>query len=423
MNPFVAVLATLDTKAAEAAYVAGELARLGRAVRVVDVSLLAPEATVPGADVPAAEVARAAGQDLASLRSGARRDEAMGAMATGAARVLAAWHTRGELAGVLGLGGNQGTAVTTGAMRDLPYGLPKLVVSTVACGNVRGFVGESDITLMFSVGDLLGGPNPVTTGVLARAAAAMAAMSGVDAEDAGDRARLVAVTAFGNTHLAVTGAMKALTAAGVRTVPFHASGASGAAMERLVEDGRFDAVLDLTTHELLAELFPDDIYAPTRPGRLTAAGRRGVPQVVAPGGLDYYCFGAADTIPVAMRGRPTHHHNANNTNVRASAGEVRAVAYAMAERLNAATGPVAVLIPRRGWSQVGSPGGVLHDPDTDAAFTAALRGALSPDVLLRELDTTINDPDFAETAVRTLLSFLDEPALAAASAAKRRDAR
>ncbi|MGH3094887.1 MAG: Tm-1-like ATP-binding domain-containing protein [Streptosporangiales bacterium] len=420
MNSFVAVLATLDTKAAEAAYVRDELARLGCAVRVVDVSLREPEAGT-GADVPATEVARATNQQLASLRSRSRRDEAMRAMATGAARVLAAWHESGELAGVLGLGGNQGTAVTTGAMRELPYGLPKLVVSTVASGDVRGFVGDSDITLMFSVGDLLGGPNPVTAGVLARAAAAMAAMSRVRDERSDDPRRLVAVTAFGNTHAAVTGATAALAAAGVRTVPFHASGASGAAMERLIDAGRFDAVLDLTTHELLAELFPDDIYAPTRPGRLTAAGRRGVPQVVAPGGLDYHCFGAADTIPASMRERPTHHHNPNNTNVRATVEEVTEVARAMAERLNAATGPVAVLIPLRGWSEVGSPGGVLHDPGTDAAFVAELRGALSPDVLVQELDTTINDPAFATAAVQVLLSFLDGPELAAATAAERRD--
>lgn len=200
--------------------------------------------------------------------------------------------------------------------------------------------------------------------------------------------------------------MERLADAGVQTVPFHASGASGSAMERLVDEGMFAGVLDLTTHELLGELYPADVYAPVRPGRLTAAGRRGVPQVVAPGGLEYHCFAAADTIPAQLRDRPTHHHNRNNTNVRASADELVAVAEEMACRLGSAAGPVAVMIPRRGWSEVGSPGGILHDPAANAAFVDALRRSLPPRVTLRELDCTINDPVFAAAAADTMLDYL-----------------
>lgn len=407
----IAILATADTKGAEAGLLKDELAGLGLRAAVVDVG---PR---PGADaevdVTADEVARTGDHDLAELGRRARRDESMHAMATGAARLLERWYAGGYLLGVLGVGGNQGTSIAATAMRGLPIGLPKLVVSTVASGNVRGFVGDSDIVLMFSVGDLLGGPNGVTTGVLRRAAGAVAGM--VRAADDPDRTDetldrpRIAVTAFGNTHAAVTAAIARLAEAGYDAVPFHASGASGSAMERLIDAGHFAGVLDLTTHELLAELFPDDIYTPVRPGRLTAAGRAGIPQVVAPGGLEYFCFAAADTIPVPLRDRPVHHHNPNNTNVRATAEELAQVATVLAERLNAAAGPATVLIPARGWSEVGAPGGVLHDPEANRAFTDTLRGALADRVTLRVLDCTINDPEFAAAATTALLDHLAAP--------------
>ncbi|MBB4934926.1 uncharacterized protein (UPF0261 family) [Lipingzhangella halophila] len=409
MSGLVVLLATMDTKAAEVEYLRAELLGRGHPVRVVDVGLTPVDEDV---DAPARVVAAMAGQELDGLRATARRDEAMAVMASGAREVLTGWHSAGELGGVLAVGGNQGTSIAAAAMRDLPFSVPKLIVSTVASGNVREYVGDSDVTLMFSVADLLGGANPVVAGVLRRAAAAMSGMvgagAGADMAGARDGRPMVALTAFGNTHDAVTTAMSTLSDAGIgiNSVPFHASGACGSAMERLIDDGLFHGVLDLTTHELLGELFPDDVYTPVRPGRLTAAGRAAIPQVVAPGGLEYFCFGGPDTIPPALRDRPVHHHNPNNTNVRASADELAAVAGTMAERLNASKGPVAVLVPTLGWSVVGSPGGVLHDPAANSAFTKTLRTRLAPHVVLRELDTTINDPVFATTAAETLLELL-----------------
>ncbi|WP_037064237.1 Tm-1-like ATP-binding domain-containing protein [Pseudonocardia acaciae] len=404
MKPeFVAVLATMDTKSAEARFVRDELTGHGLAARLVDTGLR----PCPGADVAAAEVAGAGGHELADLREHARRDVAMAAMGDGAGVLLRGWLADGRLLGVIGIGGNQGTSIAAAAVRELPYGLPKVVVSTVASGNVRGFVGDSDITMMFAVGDLLGGPNEVTGPVLRRAAAALAGMISVrDQPWLPESGRPVAVTAFGNTHAAVTSASARLAAAGRRAVAFHASGACGSAMERLVEDGMFAGVLDLTTHELLGELEPADIYAPVRPGRLTAAGRRALPQVIAPGGLEYYCFGAEDTIPARLRGRAVHHHNPRNTNVRADADELAAVARLLAARANAARGPTAVLVPLRGWSEVGAPGGALHDPAANAAFVHVLHAELAPSVELRELDMTINDPRFGTEAAEVLLGAL-----------------
>ena len=401
----IAILATLDTKAGEAAYLRQRIEDLGWTAKVFDVGL--GEAPSGLAGVTAEEVALAGESSVSELRAGYRRDLAMQAMGVGAGRLLKEQHRAGRLAGAIGVGGNQGTAIASTAMRALPIGLPKLLVSTVASGNVRGYVGDSDIAMLFSVGDLLGGPNPVTERVLAKAAAAVVGMVEAEENSATSEApKAIAVTTFGNTHQAVVTAMDRLEAAGHAVVPFHASGACGSAMERLVEEGSMEAVLDLTTHELLGELYPEDIYAPVRPGRLTGASRLGLPQVVVPGGLEYFCFGAQDTIPDRFRDRATHHHNPYNTNVRTSHSELRRVGTLMAERLNAARGPVVVLVPQRGWSEVGSPGGVLHDLNANAGLVETLHELLDPAILLREVDATINDPAFAELAADTLLGFL-----------------
>jgi uncharacterized protein (UPF0261 family) len=401
----IVILATLDTKAGEAVYLRRLIEDRGWLATVFDVGL--GEAPAELTSVTADEIALAGGASVAELRAANRRDLAMRTMGEGAGRLLTQQHRAGQLAGVIGVGGNQGTAIASIAMRALPIGPPKLVVSTVASGNVRSYVGDSDIAMMFSVGDLLGGPNPVIKRVLAKAAAAVVGMAEAEEDAATSEApKAVATTAFGNTHRAVVTAMGRLAAAGRAVVPFHASGACGSAMERLVEEGAIEAVLDLTTHELLGELYPEDIYAPVRPGRLTAAGRRGIPQVVVPGGLEYFCFGAPDTIPAHLSSRATHHHNPYNTNVRTSREELRSVGTLMAERLNAAQGPVAVLIPSLGWSEVGSPSGVLHDLTANAGLVETLHELLDPAIPLREVDATINDPAFAELAADVLLGFL-----------------
>ena len=402
----LAVLATLDTKAGEAAYLRDAIEKDGRAATVVDVGL--GEASKGLADVTAQAVASTAGTSVDELRAEGRRDKAMEAMGTGAGKLLLEEHQAGRLAGVVAVGGNQGTAIASLAMQALPIGPPKLIVSTVASGDVRDYVADSDIVMMFSIGDLLGGPNPVTRRILDKAAAAVLGMARAEEASAvADETEAVSVTAFGNTHQAVVTAMERLATAGHRVVPFHASGACGSAMERLVEEGLIEGVLDLTTHELLGELFPEDIYTPVRPGRLTAAGRGGIPQVIVPGGLEYFCFGAPETIPSRLRDRATHYHNPYNTNVRANREELWRVGELMAERLNASHGSVSVLIPTLGWSEVGSPGGILHDPDANLGLVEALRERLDPAISLREVDAAINDDDFARLAAETLLELMD----------------
>ncbi len=258
----MAVLTTVDTKGAEAAFLRAWFQERGGVAQVVDVGLRPPppEWTV---DVPREEVVRAAGEQPERLTD-LRRDHALAVMGEGAGRILLRWWAEGRLAGAIGIGGNQGTAAACIALRQLPFGVPKVVVSTVASGNLRPYVEASDIAVMFSVADFIGGPNRITRGVLARAAGmVLGAAQAQEAFETGLPA--VALTALGNTHGAVTALMDRMRRAGYEPIAFHASGAGGTAMERLVEEGVFAGVLDVTPHELVGEVFPEDIYAPVQP--------------------------------------------------------------------------------------------------------------------------------------------------------------
>jgi len=403
-GPQIVVLATLDTKGAEAAYVAELLRRAGLSPCLMDTGFRHPPSCRP--DVDREQIARAASLEPEKVPLLSRED-AVRAMGEGAGRLLARGAAEGRYAAVIALGGNQGTAIAGIALRHLPFGVPKIVVSTVASGNLRPYFAHKDVGVFFSVADMVGGPNLISRPVLEGATAALAGMVEAKRRPAPPARPAIAVSAFGNTQAAVAAVHALLGKRGREAVAFHASGAGGSAMEELIEAGLFDGVIDLTTHELAGEICGHDVYAPTRPERLTAAARRGLPQVVAPGGLDYFCFGAAETIPEPYRGRAVHRHNPFNTNVRTSAPETARLGQLMAARLNSAPpGTAAFLYPQRGWSEVGSPGGPLHDPPANRAFLDALRAELSPSVELHVLDLAINDRGFAERAVEVLERLL-----------------
>ena len=406
----VALLATLDTKGREIAFLAARLQEWNRAALLIDVGLYEPQGAVP--DVSRFEVALAGGAQVEDLLRG-RRDEAMTAMGRGAGEVLQRLHREGRLEGVLGLGGNQGSAIVSAALRALPLGIPKLLVSTVASGNMRPFIGASDMAVMFSAADLLGGPNPVIEPVLRNAAAAMAGMTAATNRVAAPGPPLVAITAMGNTHPAVTRAIDLLRSAGLETAAFHASGACGSAMERLIRAGRVAAVLELTPHELTEEVLGVGAYQPVEPGRLTAAGEMGIPQVVAPGSMEYLCFGPLESVPPRLRRRPMYFHNRANVNLQVSRAESEAVGRVLAERLNQARGPVAVLLPMQGWSMYGAPGGPLHNPAVNAALVRSLTRYLRPDIPVQRLPMNINDPAFAEHCCQVLQEFLQRQNAAA----------
>lgn len=403
----IAILGTLDTKSEEVAYMKGLLEAQGLSATVIDIGPLGPPGIRP--DISNEEVARQGRWDLSALIQTGERDRIMEEMGKGALKLLLQLDREGKINGVIALGGNQGSAIASIAMRALPFGFPKYLVSTVASGNIRPYVGHKDIGVVFSVGDFLGGPNPVTKAVLANAVSAVVGMAEHGARitmKPGERT--IAVTALGNTEPAANQAVRLLREKGFQIIAFHASGAGGSAMEELIEDGIIQGVFDLTPHELTEEVVGAGAYLPVKAGRLRAAGAKGIPQVVSTGGMEYLCFGPRESIPMRLRNRKIYMHNPYNANVKVSRNEMAQVGKTMAERLNEAKGPTAVLIPLRGWSIYGSPGGPLHDALGYKAFLKALRTHLHARVLIKEIDAHINDDLFVDRCVQQLVDFMDE---------------
>lgn len=403
----IAILATLDTKGAEAAAMSELLGTLGYDATVIDIGPLGPPAIL--AAISNEEVARQGGWELSALIRTDERDRIMEAMGKGAGLLLSRLCRENRINGVIGLGGNQGTAVSAMAMRVLPFGFPKSIVSTIASGDIRPYVGDRDIGMVFSVGDFLGGANPVTGPILANAVAAVVGMAEHGRRitmEAGRRT--VAVTALGNTEPGASRAVKLLKEKGFAAVAFHASGAGGSAMEDLIAEGLIHGVLDLTPHELAEEVVGAGAYRPVNPGRMTAAGEKGIPQVVSTGGLEYLCFGTRESIPPRLGKRKIVMHNPNNANVKISRNEMARVGRVMAGRLNTASGPTAVLVPLRGWSVYGAPGGVLHDDAGNRILLKALKTGLREDILYREIDAHINDSTFVDACVDQLTAYMKE---------------
>ncbi len=393
--PTVVLIGTLDTKGPEYSFVRDRLRERGVAVLTVDTGTQGPPPFAP--DITRDEVAEAAGMSLAELVAAGDRGAAVTAMGEGAAVVVARLHSEGRLDGVFGLGGSGGTAIVARAVRNLPVGVPKLIVSTVASGDTRPYVGTSDVTMMYSVVDIAG-INSLSRRILSNAAAAIAGMA-TAARDAGatdpddDDRPLVAATMFGVTTPAVTVAREWLEGRGYEVLVFHATGAGGDTMERLVRDGIVTGVLDITTTELADELAGGIL--PAGPGRFEGAGRMGIPQVVSLGALDMVNFGAKDTVPARYADRTLLVHNASVTLMRTTPEECTELGRRLAERLNRATGPLAVFIPGDGVSLVSQAGGPFHAPAADLALIEALRTTLDPAIEVVAMDTDLNDPAFA----------------------------
>jgi len=401
------ILGTLDTKRDEIRFMKRLMESKGHMATIVDVGPLGPPIGDP--DISNERVARWGGWELQGLLQTPERGQIMKVMGEGAARCLLDLYRTDRLDGVIALGGNQGTAMAAIAMRALPIGFPKFMVSTVASGNIRPYVEDKDIGVVFSVADLIGGPNPVSRSILANAVGALVGMVENGARittQPGERT--IAVTALGNTEPAVRQAMKLLHEEDFQVIAFHASGAGGSAMEELIEEGIIHGVLDLTPHELTEEVLGAGAYVPVRPGRLKSAGAKGIPQVISTGGMEYLCFGPRESIPVRLRKRKIYMHNPYNANLAVSPKEMARIGQTMAERLNEAKGPTAVMIPLRGWSVYGAPGGPLHDPLAYKAFLKALRSHLRPDIQYREVDAHINDGLFVDLCVKQLRDFMDD---------------
>lgn len=407
----VLLIGTLDTKGVEFGYVRDRLRAAGVAVTVADAGVVGPPAFEP--DVPREAVFAAAGADYAAVRAAGDRGSAVELAAAGAAKLAADLFARGRLSGVLGLGGSAGTTIGTAAMRALPVGVPKLMVSTLASGQVQPFVGTRDVMMLYPVVDI-SGLNRVSRRVLDNAAAAMAGMVlGSRSAEFGGREEdrpVVAATMFGVTTPCVEAARKVLEAAGYEALVFHATGTGGRTMEGLIRDGLIAGVLDVTTTELADELAGGILSA--GPDRLTAAGERGVPQVVSVGALDMVNFGPPDTVPDRYRRRRFYRHNPNVTLMRTTPEEMGRLGEQLAAKVGAATGPTAVMLPLRGVSAIDAEGQPFWWPEADAALFASVRRGVPAGVEVVAFDRHVNDPAFATACAEKLLAMMRTEAAA-----------
>jgi len=397
--PTVLLIGTLDTKGDELAFVRSRLLDAGADVLVADAGTAGPPVGMEP-DISSAELAAEVGASLAELTD---RGTAVGTMADAAAALARRLHGEGRVDGVLGAGGSGNTAIATAAMRALPVGVPKLMVSTMAAGDTRDYMGGSDVALMASVTDVAG-LNSISARILANAAAAMAGMVGAAPVSLGEQRPLIGATMFGVTTPCVTRAREGLEALGYEVLVFHATGTGGRAMEALVDAGFLAGVLDATTTELCDDLVGGVLSA--GPDRLEAAGRAGLPQVVSLGALDMVNFGARDTVPPQFESRNLYVHNPSVTLMRTTEEECAELGRRIGEKLSAARGPVALFVPLGGVSMIDAPGQPFFDADADAALFAALRSAAGPNVELVEMDCNVNDDAFADAMVEKLDSFL-----------------
>jgi uncharacterized protein (UPF0261 family) len=401
----VVLVGTLDTKGAEYAYLRDRLRAHGVDTLLVDVGTLEPPLTEP--DIDRYAVAAAGGIDLDELVRERDRGRSVGAMASAAAVIVRRLREEGRCDGVLAAGGSGNTAIATHAMQALPVGVPKLMVSTVAAGNTRDYVGAGDVMLMASVTDIAG-INQISARILANAAAAMAGMVQAPPVQLGEQRPLVAATMFGVTTPCVTTAREALEERGYEVLVFHATGTGGMAMEGLIESDFITGVLDITTTELCDWLVGGVLAA--GPERLEVAGRKGLPQVVSLGALDMVNFGARDTVPPQFQSRNLYVHNPSVTLMRTTAEECAELGRTIARRLAGARGPTALFVPLKGVSAIDVEGGPFYDPAADEALFQALREDRPANVELHELEHNVNDPEFAIAMVDRLVEFLREPA-------------
>ncbi len=397
----VAILGTLDTKGEEFAYLRAQIESAGLRTLVIDAGVLGRPTLAP--DITSEELALAGGVELADLQSANDRGQGVATMARGATVVIRKLYDEGRIDGVISLGGSAGTTIGTAAMRALPVGFPKVMVSTLASGDTRPYVGTKDITMVHSVVDIAG-LNVLSRRVLSNAAAAIAGMVKHEEANPENSKPLLAATMFGVTTPCVTAARRILEDHGFEVLVFHATGSGGLAMESLIADGYIDGVLDITTTELADELAGGVLSA--GPHRLEAAGLKGIPQVVCPGAIDMVNFGPIDSVPEKYKDRLLYRHNPNVTLMRTTPEECAVLGKTTAEKLNRARGPVTFIMPLRGVSAIDVTGAAFHSPVADRSYHDALKAHLDPHVRLVELDANINDEIFSSQAAHALLEMM-----------------
>jgi uncharacterized protein (UPF0261 family) len=401
MSKTVLLIGTLDTKGREYAYVRDLIRARGLNTFVLDAGVLGEPVFAP--DSPAARTAEAGGGSLAELRERHDRGHAIEIMGLGARALAVKLAAEGKFDGVIAMGGSGGTSIGSTAMQALPVGMPKLIVSTMASGDVGPYVGVKDITMMYSVVDV-SGLNRLSRRIFANAAGAIGGMVEQTMPKAEDK-RLIGATMFGVTTPCVDRVRARFEAEGYEMLVFHAVGSGGRSFEALITDGVFDGVVDATTTEWCDELVGGVLSA--GPERLDAAAKKGIPQIVSLGALDMVNFGPRDTLPAKFEKRNIYIHNPEVTLMRTTPEECAKLGEIIAKKLNKTTGPTALFVPLKGVSAIDVEGGPFYDPAADKALFEAIRKHLDRSkVDLVELDLAINDPAFADAMVDRLQKML-----------------
>jgi uncharacterized protein (UPF0261 family) len=397
----IVVLATLDTKGVEAQFLREHIEELGNKAMLVDPGVIGEPACT--ADISREEVAREGGVELEELLKHPTREEAAPVMAAGAINIVTRLQQEGRVHGIVAMGGTQGTTLCTSVMRELPYGFPKVMVSTMASGNVAPWVDIKDITMMFSVADILG-LNPVTKKILANAAAAVCGMANSGVELERKEKPLVSVTTVGITTQGAMTACEVLQEAGFETIVFHAIGPGGRAMEQMMKEGLIGAVLDYSTIEVSNYLF--DALLNGGEERLTWGGKLNIPQVFAPGAIEVMVYNEPETVPPPFNTRKLVRHSPKITDVRLNAEEMRRVGEEVVKRLEFTREKAYFMIPSKGFDSYDTQGGDFWDPEADEAFTEVLKKALPPHIEVIERDENIEDPAFAREAAERLIELI-----------------
>jgi len=400
MPKTIAVIGALDTKADDFAFVKAEIERRGHKALVIDVGVVGKPGFEP--DVRAAVVARAGSIRLRELKKRGDKALAMEVMTRGIAKLIKRLFARGEFDGVLSMGGTAGTAIGTSAMRVLPIGVPKVMVSTVAAGDTAAYCGAKDIVLIPSVVDVAG-VNRISAPIYANAVGAIVGMVTAPKPEIAEKP-LLAASMFGNTTPIVTRCCETMDARGYETLVFHCTGTGGRTIEGLVAEGLIDGVLDITTTEWADEVAGGVFSA--GPTRGDAAGRAFIPQVVVPGCVDMVNFWARDTVPEKYNDRLFYQWNPNITLMRTTPDENAQIGKILAEKANASRGPVVFLLPLQGVSMLDAPGKEFWWPEANAALFDAIRERTNPRTPVIEMDNNINDDAFADAVAEKLLELL-----------------
>jgi len=409
MTKKIVVVGTLDTKEMEIRFVKELIEGKGHAPVVIDCGLLKEPSLVP--DISRHQIAQAAGTTIEAILQTGDKNHAIGTMTRGVVQVTQNLHAKGELDGILSLGGVQGTVIGTTVMQALPFGVPKVMISAVANGQATfgPFVGIRDVTILHSVADVLG-LNDVTRRVLAEGAGAVVGMVEMDYSASGTSKPAVALTSAGVTTPCANRARELLETLGYEVIAFHCNGIGAQAMEELADNGKLVGIFDLSPHDITDFLFGG--IMPAMPNRLQATCRKGVPQVIAPGCADIVLYGPVENIPSEILERKHVIHNPIHTHVKATYEQMLELGRFISGRVSQSKGYATVLVPQQGFSQLNRAGGPIYEPESDRGFLEGLKEgfqqAPSPKATLKVLDMHINDPEFADAAVDELHGLIQK---------------